>query len=85
MQGIMDYDPDVTYDVVLCLGSINFGDTNKILNELEHVVNLTSPDGKIFFRVNPGLMHDPMEAPKMAKMKHFLKAFILETERRSKS
>lgn len=62
MQGIMDYDPDVTYDVVLCLGSINFGDTNKILNELEHVVNLTSPDGKIFFRVNPGLMHDPMEA-----------------------
>ena len=62
MQGIMDYDPDVTYDVVLCLGSINFGDTNKILNELERVVKLTSPGGKIFFRVNPGLMHDPMEA-----------------------
>ena len=62
MKGIMDYDPDVTYDVVLCLGSINFGDTNKILNELERVVKLTSPGGKIFFRVNPGLMHDPMEA-----------------------
>lgn len=62
IKGIMDYDPDVTYDVVLCLGSINFGDTNKILNELERVVKLTSPGGKIFFRVNPGLMHDPMEA-----------------------
>lgn len=62
IKSIMDYDPDVTYDVVLCLGSINFGDTNKILNELERVVKLTSPGGKIFFRVNPGLMHDPMEA-----------------------
>lgn len=62
IKGIMDYDPGVTYDVVLCLGSINFGDTNKILNELERVVKLTSPGGKIFFRVNPGLMHDPMEA-----------------------
>lgn len=62
IKGIMDYDPGITYDVVLCLGSINFGDTNKILNELERVVNLTSPGGKIFFRVNPGLMHDPMEA-----------------------
>jgi len=62
IEGIMDYDPGITYDVVLCLGSINFGDTNKILDELERVVKLTSPGGKIFFRVNPGLKHDPMEA-----------------------
>lgn len=63
IKGILDYDPrPTTYDVVLCLGSINFGDTTKILNELEHIVNITSPGGKIFFRVNPGLKHDPVEA-----------------------
>ena len=59
--GILDYYPSETFDVVMCLGSINFGSTDKILKELEHIVELTAPAGKIYFRVNPGLKHVPTE------------------------
>ena len=59
---ILDYHPSETFDVVMCLGSINFGSTDKILKELEHIVKLTAPGGKIYFRVNPGLKHIPIES-----------------------
>ena len=35
---------------------------DKILKELEHIVKLTTPGGKIYFRVNPGLKHVPTES-----------------------
>ena len=59
---ILDYDPKDKFDVVLALGSINFGDTNKIFSELEHTINLCKKNGILFFRVNPGLKHDPPES-----------------------
>jgi len=31
----LDYKPDVEYDVAICLGSVNFGSSDKILGELE--------------------------------------------------
>ena len=62
MVGILDFQSDVQWDVVLCLGSINFGSAQKVMKELEKVVGLTKPGGSLFFRVNPGLQHDRAEA-----------------------
>lgn len=59
---LLDYKTDIKYDVILALGSINFGSTDKIFAELEHAVNLTNTGGKLFFRVNPGLSHVPPES-----------------------
>ena len=59
---IADYRTTEKYDVVLALGSINFGSTDKIFAELERAVELTAPGGKLFFRVNPGVQHTPPES-----------------------
>ena len=54
----LEYKPDVEFDVAICLGSINFGSSDKILNELENVVNMVKSGGFLYFRVNPGIQHD---------------------------
>jgi hypothetical protein len=54
----LDYKPDVEYDVAICLGSINFGSSDKILAELENVVSMVKSGGFLYFRVNPGIQHD---------------------------
>ena len=59
---IKDYRSDEKYDVVLALGSINFGSTDKIYAELEHAVSLCNPGAVMFFRANPGLPHDKSES-----------------------
>jgi hypothetical protein len=59
---ILNYKTETKFDVILALGSINFGSTDKIFSELEKVVNLTNPGGKLFFRVNPGLQHNKPES-----------------------
>ena len=55
---LLDYHPKEKYDATLALGSINFGDTNKIFAELEHAVSLCNPGAVMFFRANPGMPHD---------------------------
>lgn len=59
---IEDYATDEKYDVILCLGSINFGSHDKIMKELKVCKNLLAKGGKMFFRVNPGLEHEPIES-----------------------
>ena len=59
---VLDYQTDVEYDVAICLGSINFGSSDKIISELEHVVNMVKPGGFLYFRFNPGIQHDKKEA-----------------------
>ena len=54
----LDYKPDVQFDVAICLGSINFGSSDKILAELENVVSIVKSGGMLYFRVNPGIQHD---------------------------
>ena len=54
----LDYKPEVEYDVAICLGSINFGSSDKILGELENVVGMVKSGGFLYFRVNPGIQHD---------------------------
>jgi len=59
---LLDYHPAEKYDVVLALGSINFGSTDKIFAELEHAVSLCNPGAVMFFRANPGLPHPKDES-----------------------
>ena len=60
--GLLDYHTDTKFDVVIALGSINFGSTDKIFAELEKAVSLCAPGAVMFFRVNPGHQHDKPEA-----------------------
>jgi hypothetical protein len=59
---ILDYQSDTKYDITICMGSINFGSADKIISEMSHAVNLTAPDGLLFFRANPGKQHEAPEA-----------------------
>mgnify|MGYP003328935315 FL=1 len=45
------------WDIVLCLGSINFGDENTIRAQIRKVVQMVKPGGKIYWRCNPGVTH----------------------------
>ena len=61
-SSILDYKSQEQFDVVISLGSINFGTVDKIYAELENAVNLTKPNGLLYFRVNPGTQHQAPEA-----------------------
>tara|TARA_A100001011_G_scaffold392510_1_gene480260 strand:+ start:1372 stop:2064 length:693 start_codon:yes stop_codon:yes gene_type:complete len=61
-SSILDYKSQEQFDVVISLGSINFGTVDKIYAELENAVNLTKPNGLLYFRVNPGEQHKAPEA-----------------------
>ena len=52
---IEDYNT-VPYDIVMCLGSINFGDEKTIDNQLEKIHTVFRREA--IFRVNPGIPHD---------------------------
>ena len=54
---LMDIRLDKQHDVVLCLGSINFGCEKEIGRKIAKAVSLCKPSGNIFWRVNPGLTH----------------------------
>ena len=60
--GVMQYEPEHLFDVLICFGSINFGNVQKVFSELKQCVQLTKGGGLLFFRVNPGIQHDPAEA-----------------------
>ncbi len=57
MVKIEDFKSQEQYDVILALGSINFGSRLTINNQLYKIDKLLAPGGRIFFRVNPGLEH----------------------------
>jgi len=59
---IMEYRTEQKFDVMLCLGSVNFGDRDKIIAEIGRCVDLLADGGTMFFRVNPGVQHNKPEA-----------------------
>ena len=58
----IDFKPKEKFDVILCLGSINFGSQSKIKTEVAHCASLLEKGGTMFFRVNPGVKHDKPES-----------------------
>lgn len=61
-SSILEYKSTEKYDITICLGSVNFGTVDKIYAELKNAVNLTKPNGLLYFRVNPGEQHMAPEA-----------------------
>ena len=45
---------DTQFDVAFCLGSINFGNEETILNQINHMIRLLKPTARIYWRCNPG-------------------------------
>ena len=60
--GTLEYKTDQKFDVILCLGSVNFGSRDKIISEVGRCVALLEDGGTMFFRVNPGVQHNKPEA-----------------------
>ena len=58
----LEYRTEQKFDVMLCLGSVNFGDRDKIIAEIGRCVDLLDDGGTMFFRVNPGVQHNKPEA-----------------------
>lgn len=52
---IEDYSNPEYFDVALCLGSINFGNEDVILKQVQHVIDCLKPSAKIYWRCNPGI------------------------------
>lgn len=52
---IEDFRKDIKFDVAFCLGSINFGSEENILNQIDCVVQCLKPQARIYWRCNPGL------------------------------
>ncbi len=46
-----------SFDAIIALGSINFNSKEDIELRLANCVKLLAPNGKMFFRVNPGIQH----------------------------
>ena len=58
MVDILEYNVEPnTYDAVIVLGSINFGEYADIIARFRKVVEITAPGGRIYVRANPGETH----------------------------
>ena len=65
-QGIYEYyhkNKEKQFDVVLVLGSLNFGPHDKIIEEIDIVDKMTVQGGRQYWRVNPGIPHKCPEFP----------------------
>ena len=58
---IEEYECKKPFDVALCLGSINFGDEDVILNQINKIINCLNETGVIFWRQNPGNKDRPFD------------------------
>jgi hypothetical protein len=64
---IEDYKTDQLFDVAFCLGSINFGDSGEIVCQIMKVSQLLKPNGRIYWRCNPGKQDHETEGCKNIK------------------
>lgn len=53
---VLDFKPESKFDVIMCLGSINFGTQDDIVGRLKHLSTLLQEHGQMFMRVNPGIL-----------------------------
>lgn len=52
---IEEFKTNQKFDVAFCLGSINFGNKNKIITQIEIIVNFLKVSSRIYWRCNPGI------------------------------
>lgn len=54
MVGIENFESDEQFDVIFCLGSINFGSQDVVRNQIKKMVSHLKEGGRIYWRQNPG-------------------------------
>jgi len=54
---IEEFNSPILFDVAFCLGSINFGNYQDIINDIDKLVKCLKPKARIYWRCNPG-KHD---------------------------
>jgi|GEM_PF-7104469 len=52
---VLDFKSHDKFDVVMALGSLNFGGEEDIMARLRHIRTIIEDSGKLFMRVNPGI------------------------------
>lgn len=52
---IEEFQTNQKFDVAFCLGSINFGNKNRIITQIEIIVNFLKVSSRIYWRCNPGI------------------------------
>lgn len=86
---IMDFKKNIgKWDVVLALGSVNFGDPRTIQQQVARVVSMVKPGGTIYWRCNPGITHSntgaqwidfyPWSEDKLREFADVLKCTVVE-------
>jgi len=57
---IEEFNPgSLQWDVILCLGSLNFGNEATVFPQVMKAVSLCKPGGRIYWRQNPGVNDHP--------------------------
>ena len=56
---IEEFETEERFDIILALGSINFGSMETIFSQTQKMVSLLKPGGKIIWRQNPGIYDHP--------------------------
>ena len=56
---IENFKSNKKWDVLLCLGSINFGSFDTIDNQIKKLVTFVKDNGRIYWRQNPGVRDHP--------------------------
>lgn len=56
MVDVLDFNVSDMYDHILVLGSLNFNSYDEIELRFKKIVSLLSPNGKMYFRANPGIL-----------------------------
>ena len=56
MIDILEFNVNETYDHIIVFGSLNFGDEHDIRVRFNKLYNLLDDQGRMYFRVNPGIL-----------------------------
>ena len=56
MIDILEFNVDEKFDHIIVFGSLNFGDEKDIRKRFDRLYNLLDVDGRMYFRVNPGIL-----------------------------
>ena len=65
--GIMEFNWRKKWDVILALGSLNFGTIEDVEPQVEKAISLLKKNGRIYWRQNPGVGDHPWKGVEVVK------------------
>ena len=86
MCDILDYEPNQTYDLIICFGSINFYNIAWVNARMKKVFSLLADEGRICMKVNPnqafgnGVRLEWFDSWTMGLVNHYAHQFKCDVE-----